>query len=213
MINNITKPLFISFSAEVNQDTAENLMGVFAQRLNQGTKDFYLLLSSPGGNVINGVTIYNFLKSLPINLTTHNIGIVDSIANVVFLAGKTRYAVKNSSFLFHGVGFDVNQARFEEKNIKAQKTKQKEVTSAEDLKGKLDGKSIQINLKTGGGDKLFGAVTSKEVAELIEKHLKIKIDRKKIEITEPIKHLGDYVIKIKLYPSIQAEIKLTVSAE
>ncbi len=101
----------------------------------------------------------------------------------------------------------------EEKNLKAQKTKQKEVTSAEDLKGKLDGKSIQINLKTGGGDKLFGAVTSKEVAELIEKQLKIKIDRKKIEIAEPIKHLGDYVIRVKLYPSIQAEIKLTVSAE
>ncbi len=46
MENNITKPLFISFSAEVNQNTAENLMGIFAQRLNQGTKDFYLLLSS-----------------------------------------------------------------------------------------------------------------------------------------------------------------------
>lgn len=101
----------------------------------------------------------------------------------------------------------------EEKNLKAQKTKQKEVTSAEDLKGKLDGKSIQINLKTGGGDKLFGAVTSKEVAELIEKQLKIKIDRKKIEIAEPIKHLGEYVIRVKLYPSIQAEIKLIVSAE
>lgn len=118
MENNITKPLFISFSAEVNQNTAENLMGIFAQRLNQGTKDFYLLLSSPGGSVMNGITIYNFLKSLPINLTTHNIGIVDSIANVIFLAGKTRYAVKNSSFLFYGVGFDINQARFEEKNVK-----------------------------------------------------------------------------------------------
>jgi len=118
MENNILKPLFISFSAEVNQNTAENLMGIFAQRLNQGIKDFYLLLSSPGGSVMNGITIYNFLKSLPINLTTHNIGIVDSIANVIFLAGKTRYAVKNSSFLFHGVGFDINQARFEEKNIK-----------------------------------------------------------------------------------------------
>jgi len=67
---------------------------------------------------MNGITVYNFLKSLPINLTTHNIGIVDSIANVIFLAGKTRYAVKNSSFLFHRVGFDINQARFEEKNIK-----------------------------------------------------------------------------------------------
>jgi len=99
MENNISKPLFISFSAEVNQNTAENLMGIFAQRLNQGIKDSYLLLSSPGGSVMNGITIYNFLKSLPINLTTHNIGIVDSIANVIFLAGKTRYAVKNSSFL------------------------------------------------------------------------------------------------------------------
>lgn len=118
MENNISKPLFISFSAEVNQNTAENLMGIFAQRLNQGTKDFYLLLSSPGGSVMNGITVYNFLKSLPINLTVHNIGIVDSIANVIFLAGKTRYAVKNSSFLFHGVGFDINQVRFEEKNIK-----------------------------------------------------------------------------------------------
>lgn len=118
MENNIIKPLFISFSAEVNQNTAENLMGIFAQKLNQGTKNFYLLLSSPGGNVINGITVYNFLKSLPINLTTHNIGIVDSIANVIFLAGKKRYAVKNSSFLFHGVGFDINHARFEEKNVK-----------------------------------------------------------------------------------------------
>ncbi|HNX28181.1 MAG TPA: 50S ribosomal protein L9 [Syntrophomonadaceae bacterium] len=101
----------------------------------------------------------------------------------------------------------------EEKNLKAQKTKQKEVTLAEDIKAKLDGKAIKINLKTGGGDKLFGAVTTKEIAELIEKQLKIKIDKKKIEIAEPVKHLGDYVIKIKLYPAIQAEVKLIVSTE
>ncbi len=62
---------------------------------------------------MNGITIYNSFKSLPINLTTHNIGIVDSIANVIFLSGKTRYVVKNSSFLFHGVGFDISQAKKE----------------------------------------------------------------------------------------------------
>src|SRR3989338_11163044 len=112
------KTLYISFSAEVNQNTTENLMGVIAQKVNAGVKDIYLLISSPGGSVMNGINVYNFLKSLPINLTTHNIGIVDSIANVIFLAGKTRYAVKNSSFLFHGVGFDINQARFEEKDVK-----------------------------------------------------------------------------------------------
>ena len=93
-------------------------MGVIAQKVNAGVKDIYLLISSPGGSVMNGINVYNFLKALPINLTTHNIGIVDSIANVIFLAGKNRYAVKNSSFLFHGVGFDINQpTRFEEKNV------------------------------------------------------------------------------------------------
>jgi large subunit ribosomal protein L9 len=101
----------------------------------------------------------------------------------------------------------------EEKNLKTQKNKQKEMASAEALKDKLNGKSVQISLKTGGGDKLFGAVTTKEIAELIEKQLKIKVDRKKIELDEPIKHLGDYNIKIKLYQSVQAEIKLTVAAE
>ena len=101
----------------------------------------------------------------------------------------------------------------EEKNLKTQKNKQKEMASAEALKDKLNGKSVQISLKTGGGVKLFGAVTTKEIAELIEKQLKIKVDRKKIELDEPIKHLGDYNIKIKLYQSVQAEIKLTVAAE
>ncbi len=112
-------PLYLSFSAEIDQNTSENLMGVFAQKYNEGVRDFYLLFSSSGGNVINGINVYNFLRSLPIKLTTHNVGIVDSIANVIFLAGQTRYAVKNSSFLFHGVGFNILQpTRLEEKNVK-----------------------------------------------------------------------------------------------
>lgn len=101
----------------------------------------------------------------------------------------------------------------EEKNNKVQKNKQKEILVAEDLKQKLDGKTIKVSLKTGGGDKLFGAVTTKEIADLIDKQLKIKIDKKKIEFAEPIKHLGEYEIKIKLYPAVQAEVKLVVSPE
>lgn len=101
----------------------------------------------------------------------------------------------------------------EEKNLKVQKNIQKEILVAEDLKQKLQGKTIKISLKTGGGDKLFGAVTTKEIAELLDKQLKIKIDKKKIEFAEPIKHLGEYEIKIKLYPAVQAEVKLVVSPE
>lgn len=114
-------PIYLSFSAEINQHTAESFMTTIAGYFNKGVRDFYILLSSPGGSVANGVTLYNYLRSLQptAKITMHNIGIVDSISNMVFLAGEPRYAVVNSSFLFHGVGFDIAQGtRFEEKNLK-----------------------------------------------------------------------------------------------
>jgi hypothetical protein len=65
-----------------------------------------------------GIAIYNMLRALPVSVTTYNIGSVNSIGNVIFLAGSKRYASRTSSFMFHGVGFDVQTARFEEKMLK-----------------------------------------------------------------------------------------------
>jgi len=68
---------------------------------------------------MNGLNIYNVLRGMPFELITHNVGNVDSIGNAVFLAGEKRYACPHSTFMFHGVGFDVKaQGRFEEKNLK-----------------------------------------------------------------------------------------------
>lgn len=109
----------VSFSAEINQTTTEGLLAACANLANNQIKTVYLLLSSPGGNVVNGFTIYNTLRSMPFKLITHNVGSVDSIGNVVFLAGQERYACPNSTFMFHGVGFDATPgARFEEKNLR-----------------------------------------------------------------------------------------------
>ena len=84
--------------------------------INSGENEIYVLLSSPGGSVASGVALYNYITSLPARVIIPNIGIVDSVANLVFLAGTKRYAAPNSSFLFHGVGFDIRQAtRFEMK--------------------------------------------------------------------------------------------------
>ena len=67
----------------------------------------------------DGVTLYNYIKSLSVKVVMHNVGLVNSIANVIFLAGNERYAVPHSSFLFHGVGFDIPQpTRLEEKEFK-----------------------------------------------------------------------------------------------
>ena len=101
----------------------------------------------------------------------------------------------------------------EEKSVKAEKKKNTEKEQAEALKSKLHGQRIKINVKTGSGDRLFGAVTAKEIAEVLEENFGVTIDKKKIEIGEPIKHLGNYPIKIKIYPSVLAEIKLIVAPE
>ena len=82
-------------------------MTVVAQKLTAGTDHFYVLLSTPGGQVTSGLTVYNFLRSIPAKVTMHNIGNVNSIGNAIFLAADERFACAHSTFMFHGVGFDV----------------------------------------------------------------------------------------------------------
>ena len=69
----------------------------------------YFTFSSPGGDVGAGITFYNYLRGLPAELVMHNIGSVDSIATVIFLAAHRRYACQHSRFLFHGIKSNFNQ--------------------------------------------------------------------------------------------------------
>jgi len=106
--------VYVSFSAEINANTTESLLATMANCANQNVAEVCLMISTPGGNVMNGMNLYNVLKAMPFKLTTHNVGNVDSIGNAVFLAGEHRYASPHSTFIFHGVGFDVQNTRFEE---------------------------------------------------------------------------------------------------
>lgn len=113
-----TPLVYVSFSAEIKPSTTESLIGVMAECANKNVQKVYLLISSPGGMVMNGFNLYNVLKSMPFELTTHNVGNVDSIGNVIFLSGKIRYACPNATFMFHGAGFNSRQnERLEQKNL------------------------------------------------------------------------------------------------
>lgn len=110
--------VYISFSAEINPNTTEALISVCSQQANNRVKRVYLMLSTPGGSVMNGLNIYNVLRGMPFELTTHNVGNVDSIGNAIFLAGSVRYACPHSTFMFHGVGFNtMPNERLEQKNL------------------------------------------------------------------------------------------------
>lgn len=111
--------VYVSFSAEVNANTTEVLIGTMANCANLGVKKVYLLLSTPGGAVMNGMNVYNVLRGMPFELVTHNVGNVDSIGNVIFLAGKERFATPHATFMFHGVGLAAKEgARLEEKILR-----------------------------------------------------------------------------------------------
>lgn len=111
--------VYVSFSSEISPHSSEMLIAAMAQHANAGVRRVNLLLSTPGGSVMHGITVYNTLRGLPFELVTHNVGNVDSIGNPIFLAGDTRYACPHSTFMFHGVGFNVSgNLRLEEKLLR-----------------------------------------------------------------------------------------------
>jgi len=114
-----TPMLYVSFSAEISPKTTESLIAVMAEAANSNVRGVYLALSTPGGQVRDGMNLYNVLRGMPFTLTTHNVGSVNSIGNTVFLAGEKRYATANSTFMFHGVGFTITSAtRLEEQDMR-----------------------------------------------------------------------------------------------
>jgi ATP-dependent protease ClpP protease subunit len=88
-----------------------------ADLVNKGYQEINLLLTTPGGAVSLGVAIYNVLRGLPITLITHNVGNVESIGLVVFLAGERRFACPQTTFMMHGVSFSITNTQYFERNF------------------------------------------------------------------------------------------------
>jgi large subunit ribosomal protein L9 len=98
------------------------------------------------------------------------------------------------------------------KNDSAAYKKETERKAALEIAEKI--KDAVIMFKTTGGEdgRLYGAVTTKDVAEKINSQLGLSIDKKKIVLSDNIKRTGEYSVKIKLYPEISVELKIIVEA-
>ena len=92
------------------------------------------------------------------------------------------------------------------------KKKLAEIEAAQKLASELKGKEIKIEAKSGNGGRLFGAITSKDVAELINKQFKLSVDKKKL-VMDTIKVAGSYDIEIKLYPEVSTKMKVIITPQ
>lgn len=109
--------VIIRLNGPVNNQTVNSLMTIIDSKMNRGSKDFVLLISSHGGDTAAGLTGYNYLRGLPIRITTCNIGTVSSIAIVLYCTGNKRISVPHAKFLFHEPYWAFEESRLDEYEI------------------------------------------------------------------------------------------------
>ena len=104
---------------------------------------------------------------------------------------------------------EVNMHILNQKNENERKKRLQEIEAAQKLAEELKSKKVTIRTKSGDNGKLFGAITTKDIAEAIKKQYDIEIDKKKIT-AESIKTLGTYDIEIKLYAEVSTKMTVAV---
>ncbi len=118
------------------------------------------------------------------------------------------------NFLFpKGLAVEANAQSLTELRNREQATQHKldlEIAAANESKAKINGKTVKLTAKAGTSGRLFGSVTSKDVAAEIKKQYGVDVDKRKITMDD-IKAFGSYKIDVKLYQNISAEMTVAVS--
>lgn len=102
-------------------------------------------------------------------------------------------------------------------SLKAQKDAedrrlQEILTEARDLAKRLETSTVNLKIKVGEGGKTFGSISTKEIATVLNEQSGLGLDRKKIQLSEPIKKAGSYTVGVKLHPKVTVELKVVVEA-
>lgn len=121
------------------------------------------------------------------------------------------------NYLFpRGMAVEASRGKMNELAVRRQAQAAKEIQIEQEarvLAARLDNLKLIVTAKQGEGGKLFGSVNNKDIADALAAQHKIKLDKKKLVVKEPIKHLGTYTVTAKLHPSVQAEIIVEVVSE
>lgn len=108
-------------------------------------------------------------------------------------------------------GKNMNDLKLQKAN--ADKIAKEQLEQAKALAKELSKGQVEVKIKTGEGGRVFGSVSSKEIAAAVEAQLGLKIEKKKIQLKEQIKALGMFNVPIKLHPKVTAELKVHVGEE
>lgn len=106
-----------------------------------------------------------------------------------------------------------NLNRLKNKLAAIQKQNEEELQAAQEIANKIESIQVDVKLKVGEGGKTFGSISTKEVADVLKSEFKLDVDRKKLQLENPIKSIGTHAVNVKLHPEVTAELKVVVSEE
>jgi len=107
---------------------------------------------------------------------------------------------------------EVNLHILNQKKEYARRKKLAEIEEAQMLAESIKGIEVKIITKSGDNGKLFGSITTKDIAEALNKQHNVSVDKKKLSV-DIIKQLGTYDVEVKIYPEISTKIKLIISGQ
>ena len=90
------------------------------------------------------------------------------------------------------------------------KVAQENLDAAKAFAEELKGKQVDVGIKVGEGGRTFGSISAKEIAEAAKAQLGYELDKKKLQLSAPIKELGTTMVPIKLHPKVSGELKVVV---
>ena len=90
---------------------------------------------------------------------------------------------------------------------------QQALAAAKELGKKIEASKVELAVKSGEGGKVFGSVSSKEIAAAVKEQLGLELDKKKLQIQEPIKNLGVHEVMVKLHREVTAKLRVHVTEQ
>ncbi|MDD2221316.1 MAG: 50S ribosomal protein L9 [Clostridia bacterium] len=105
---------------------------------------------------------------------------------------------------------NANIAALERENTRRAEKEAADLAEAKRIAAELKGRRIEMEVKCGDAGRLFGSITNNDIAEFISREIGIDLDKRRIEVAESVKLVGDYPVVVKLHGGIQTEMLLVV---
>ncbi|MDQ6898451.1 MAG: 50S ribosomal protein L9 [Candidatus Dormibacteraeota bacterium] len=138
-----------------------------------------------------------------------SVGVAGDLKNVADGYGRN-YLIPQKLAVLAGKGVEVEAKRLREAAAKREAKARQE---AQELAEQIGDRTVVVRLRVGEADKVFGAITSDDIAKALKQQHQVDLDRRRIELREPLKQLGEHRVPLRLYRDVEAYINLIITQD